>query len=187
MSNNQKPLKNINILPPEQNSRKKKGKLPTKKQAEDALQFISLAQLDVDKLKSEKEAADKALLEKLRRAEQAAEIAKKKEAEKLEEINQKIRRKLRENEAKKLELDRNKKLKNYQESTVGKIKWQSFNFGKILHGFLDSKLMFQIEHRSITYNLYIKDKKLLKKNNNKSYQGCSTELQKLKIKSEKFI
>lgn len=180
----EKPEESKGPTAPDRPAKRKPGRPPTKKEADDAMDIINKAQAEKDKEKAEKEAADRATLLQIR---QAQEELKKKEAAKLEEINQKIKRKLRENEQRKSEQERLNKIQSYQEQSNGKIKWKSFNFGKVVCGYIKDKLCFQIEHRIITYNLYVKDKALLEKFKGKSYQGCSTELFKLKAKSEKLI
>lgn len=134
----------------------------------------------VDFIKEKEEANKKEAAKKLAEAE-----LKRKEDLKRIEAEDRIRRKLQ----KKLEEEEQKeKIKTITDliQSGKKIKWQLNGPGNRMIGFVKDKIVFEIKKGISVWNLYVKDKSLLKKNQ-QSYQGCSSNIFELKKKSEKFI
>lgn len=155
-------------------NKKKKGEAPSKEDAELALDFIKTA----EKQTEEDEAKKKA--EETRRLLEEAEKEKIRIAQ--EKVKRLLREKLKQKELKIKEDQINKFLESGK-----KVKWKSLNQGKILQGYVKEKLVFEIQRGLTLFSLYIKDQKLIENKKTKTYQGCSTNLQVLKAKSEKFI
>lgn len=182
----------MDIIPPtsgpkaSESPKKKKGRPPSNNEAAIAMDIIKAAEKKTNESDETKEALKQAEKIALEQKEKQAKLV---ELEKLQilEAQQKIKRKLRENLAKKEEEQKIKNNTKFLEKSIGKIKWKSINSGYKLQGFVEDKLIFEIERKQITFNLYIKDKFFLKEKKIKGYLGCSTNLQRLKDKSEKFI
>jgi len=168
-------------------NKKKRGRPPSKEDAAIAMDIIKAA----EKEKNESIAVQEALIEAQKAEIERREQIKKLEAiekARIEEVQQKIKRTLRENLRKKEEEKKTKNNINFLEKSHGKLKWKSVDSGHKIQGYLENKLIFEIERKQITFNLYIKNKLLLKdKKLKEGYIGCSTSLQKLKEKSEKLI
>ena len=162
--------------------KKKKGTAPSKEEAALAMETIKLLQEKGDEnseIKRQQEEED--------RKKQALA-----EAEKLriQIAQEQVKRKLRENLKKKEEEGKKKGVKKFLEAATvkdSKIKWKSINEGYRIQGYVEDKLVFEIVRGMMLFSLYIKDKKLIKEKELNSYQGCSTNLLKLKHKSDKFI
>ena len=164
-------------------SKKKKGNTPSKEDAEAALEMIKLLQ-------------EKGDVDSIIKKAQEEELAKQKalaEAEKLriQIAQEQIKRKLRENLKKKEEEKIKKGVHKFLEAATvkdSKIKWKSINGGHKLQGYVDDKLIFEINRGMTLFSLYVKDKKLMeKKKISTSYIACSTSILKLKHKSDKLI
>lgn len=161
---------------------KKKTNAPSKEEAELAMETIKLLQE-----KNNEEAIQKKIQEE--------ELAKYKQLQAIQKIQEelaqdKIKKVLRDNLKKKEEAKKNKFLKNFLESASfkkSKITWKSLNNGFKLRGYVDEKLTFEINRGITLFSLYIKDENLKKEKKLPSYLGCSTNLQKLKAKSDKFV
>lgn len=172
----------MDISGPNQNQPKRKRGRPSKQDAEAALNLIKVAEQEKNEL------------EQQRAAQTAAEHKEREKILALEELEkarvlqaqQLIKRRLRENLKKKEEQDRLKNNKLFLETSVGKVKWKSLNSGHKLQGFIKDKLIFEIQKGMLVYNLYVKDPSILREKKIKSYQGCSSVLEKIKEKSEKF-
>lgn len=158
--------------------KKKKGMTPSKEDAALAMEVIKQIQQASD----EESIKQKALDEERTKKEAIVAIEKKMAIE----AQEKIKKKLRDNLAKKQKSENEHKLKVFLESG-DKIKWKSINNGHKLHGYVDDKFMFEILRGMTLFSLYVKDEKLIKERKITSYMGCSTNLQKLKKKSEKLI
>ena len=156
----------------------KKGDAPSKEDAESALDFIKKKEQEDDK-----EAQIKRKIEEDRKTREELE---RKEKERIAIAQDRVRRKLRENlQAKEEKEKMDKAIKTME--TGGKINWKTTNSGGLL-GYVENKLLFEITRGLSIYNLYVKDKDVMKKNNLKqSYISCSSTLPKLKSKSEKLI
>jgi len=161
------------------NNKKKRGRPPNKVAAESAINLIKKVEKETDEETIQKE-IEEAEFEKY-------QAAMKAEAEKIKLVQEKIKRTLREN-LKKKELEEIKKNNlNYLESGK-KIKWKAIGIGDTLQGYYKNKLIFEIKKGLAVFNLYIKDKEIIKEQNIKSsYMSCSMNLYKLKNKSEDFI
>lgn len=96
-----------------------------------------------------------------------------------------VDRKIRENN--KL-AEETKKIKSIQDALKkgDKIRWEIIN-NSYLKGFVKNKLVFEIKKGMTIYNLYVKDISFLKENSKKGYISCSSNIQKIKEKSEKLI
>lgn len=161
--------------------KKKKGTAPSKEEAALAMETIKFLQEKGDENSAKKRQEEE---EKKRHA-----LA---EAEKLrvQIAQEQVKRKLRENLKKKEEEGKKKGVKKFLEAATvkdSKIKWKSINEGHKIQGYVEDKLFFEIVRGMTLFSLYIKDEKLRKKKELTSYQGCSTNLLKLKHKSDKFI
>ena len=158
--------------------KKKKGNLPSKEEAELAMESIKAIQKVSDENELQKQQEEEA-----RARREALEYMNKKMAL---EAQEKIKKKLKENLLKKQKSDKEKTLKVFLESG-NKIKWKSINNGNKLQGYFDDKFVFEISRGLNLFSLYIKDKKIMQEKKLPSYIGCSVNLQKLKQKSEKII
>ncbi len=155
----------------------KKRDKPSKENAMLALELIKTLEKETDEEKV-KEEAQKIEDEKLKALAEKEKI-------RVQLAQEKVKRVLRENIRKKTAQEKVQKTKNYLEQ--GKtIKWKSINLGQKLEGYFENKLIFEIKKGMTVFNLYIKDKTILSKKT-KSYQGCSTDIQKLKERSEKLL
>lgn len=160
------------------NKKIKKGDAPSKEDAESAMNIIKLRETTTDKDAAEKQEIEKnnAILRERQRV----------ELERVALAQERIKRKLRENLKKKDEADKLLKNTKFLESG-GKISWKKDNSGKLM-GYYKEKLVFEITRGMTVFNLYIKDKALMEQHEiSTSYIGCSSFLQKLKLKSEKLI
>ena len=114
-----------------------------------------------------------------------AEIIQKQMLEQQQIIDNKINRQLREqlNESKKI-----KKIKTIEDvlKKGDKIRWEIINEGN-LKGFVKNRLVFEIKRGMTIFNLYIKDVSLLKEGSKSGYVSCSSNIQKIKEKSENLI
>lgn len=114
-----------------------------------------------------------------------AEIIQKQMLEQQQIIDNKINRQLREqlNESKKI-----KKIKTIEDALKkgDKIRWEMINEGN-LKGFVKNRLVFEIKRGMTIFNLYIKDVSLLKEGSKSGYVSCSSNIQKIKEKSENLI
>jgi Tfp pilus assembly PilM family ATPase len=156
----------------------KKGEVPSKEDAESAMNIIKLRETenDTEVVKKEEEEIKNAILRERQRI----------ELEKVAIAQERIKRKLRENLKKKEEDDKALKNTQFLESG-GKISWKTNSSGKLI-GYYKNKLVFEITRGMTVFNLYIKDKTLMEQHKiSTSYIGCSSFLSKLKIKSEKLI
>jgi hypothetical protein len=159
--------------------KKKRGRPPTKKEAENVVKTIVSIQEQNDKENIEKEKLKKELEERKRLSE-LNEI-------KIKEAQEKIKRKIREIEKKRLAKKQEEKAISEIEKSYGKIKWKSSKSGYLIQGFYKNKIVFEIK-KNLFFSLYIKDKKLMEKHKTeKSYAGCSILLNSLKQKSEKLL
>lgn len=162
---------------------KKKGTEPSKEEAAIALGMIKALQ----------EKGDENLAKKKEEEELAEKERALAEAEKLriQIAQEQVKRKLRENLKKKEEQNKKKGVTKFLESATvkdSKIKWKSLNGGYKLHGYVDNKLVFEINRGMTLFSLYVKDKKLMEKRKlATSYLCCSTSITKLKHKSDKLI
>ena len=167
----------------EPKNKKKKGNAPSKEEAALAMDMIKVLQEkgDIDSAKKKEQEEE----EKKRQLLEAAEKAR------IQLAQEQIKRKLRENLKKKEEEKKKKGVTKFLESASvkdSKIKWKSLNGGYKLQGFVDDKLIFEINRGMTLFSLYVKDKKLMeKKKLTTSYVGCSTSIAKLKHKSDKLI
>lgn len=163
--------------------KKKKGTIPSKEDAALAIDMIKVLQEKSDEIAKQKLIQEDELKKKQALA----------EAEKImiQLAQQRIQKKIKENLKKKEKLDTKKKgIKNFLESVTikdSKIKWKSINDGYKIQGYVEEKLVFEITRGMNLFSLYIKDEKLKKEKKLNSYIGCSTNLLKLKHKSDKFI
>jgi transposase len=162
---------------------KKKGTAPSKEDAAAAMEMIKVLQ----------EKGDENLLQKREQEEQSEKQRLLEEAEKLriQIAQEQVKRKLRENLKKKEEEGKKNGVTKFLESATvknSKIKWKSISGGHKLQGYVDNKLIFEINRGMMLFSLYVKDKKLMeKKKLSTSYIGCSTSILKLKHKSDKLI
>lgn len=161
----------------ESRKKKKKGTAPSNDEAVLAIALIK----EIEKV-ADKDLLDKQFIEEENRKKMAMD-----EIEKMRilEGQEKIRRKLKSNIEKK-KLAKENEFKAFIESG-NKIKWKSIDNGHKLQGYVNDKMIFEIKRGLTLFSLYIKDKKLINEKKIISYQGCSTNLHKLKQKSEKFI
>lgn len=163
--------------------KKKKGTAPSKEDAALAMDMIKVLQEKSDEIAKQKLIQEEELKKKQALA----------EAEKLmiQLSQQRIEKKIKENLKKKEKLDTKKKgIKKFLESVTikdSKIKWKSINDGNKIQGYVEDKLIFEIIRGMNLFSLYIKDEKLKKEKKLNSYAGCSTNLLKLKHKSDKFV
>lgn len=151
---------------------------PSKEEAELALAAIKELQKKTD----EDDVKKKAEEEVRRQMEAIAEM----ERMQKQIAEERIRRKLRENLAKKAGIEKEKSMKAFLESG-NKIRWQSLNNGYKLQGFVKNKLIFEIKRGLSLFTLYIKNEEVIQKHKLKTYYGCSMDIQKLKSKSEKLV
>lgn len=159
--------------------KKKKGQEPSDEDAAFAMELIRILQKknDADPEKNKvKEEEAKLIAEMEEKNKKMIAIAE-----------EKVKRKLKENLAKKLKIEKSDKLQSALESG-DKIKWKMSQNGQKFEGFVDKTLMFEIKKGLTLFNLYVKNKELIKKNKlKKAYLSCSTNLFKLKAQSEKLI
>jgi hypothetical protein len=158
--------------------RKKKGDLPSSEEAEMAMESIN----QIQKIHDEQNAKNKLLEE---------EAAQKEKMQKIEQLmileaQERIKKKLKENLIKKQKSQKEKQIKIFLESG-NKVKWKSINNGKKLEGYINDKFTFEIVRGLNLFSLYVKDDKLKNDKKLNSYIGCSTNLQRLKKKSEKLL
>lgn len=159
--------------------KRKRGRPPTKKDVEGVVQTIKekQEQTDIENLEKERQRIELEQQEKLRILNQI----------KIDEVQEKIKRKVREIEKKRMDEEKIQKITNDLEKSFGKIEWKSSKSGYLVQGFYKNKLIFEIK-RTLFFNLYIKDKKLMEKHNmTKSYAGCSVLISHLKKRSEKLL
>jgi len=163
--------------------KKKKGNLPSKEDANLALEMIKVLQE-----KSDENSIIKKEQEEFEEKQKLLEEANKIQIQLAQEL---IKRKLRDNLKKKEEEKTKKSATTFLEKATvknSKIKWKSSNGGHKLQGYVENKLFFEINRGLNLFSLYIKDKKFLKeKKISNSYVGCSTSILKLKHKSDKLI
>ena len=163
--------------------KKKKGTTPSKEDAALAMNMIKVLQEKSDEISKQKIAQE----EESKRNQALAE------AEKImiQLAQQRVEKKIKENLKKKEITDNKKKgIKKFLESVTikdSKIKWKSINDGNKIQGYVEDKLVFEIVRGMNLFSLYIKDEKLRKEKKLNSYAGCSTNLLKLKHKSDEFI
>ena len=161
------------------NKRKRENSEPPKEEAALALAMIKELQ----------KKGDENLEQKNKEEEERAKTFALDEANKLQiqAAQEKVRRKLRENLEKKAVKDKETELKVFLESG-DKISWKSLNDGYKLEGYFKDKLSFEIKRGLTLFSLYVRDAKIMKDKKIKTqYMCCSTNLQKLKKKSEKFV
>jgi len=171
--------------------KKNKDNLPSKEDASSAMNFIKEKQAENNSIDPNEK-----LKKELELKEKERQIA---EQKLLFEIQSKIKRKLRENLKKKKQKEKKEFIIKELESG-NRISWISKNNGHILKGFLDNNEIFEIKRGLNLFSLYLKkeitikeivilenNKKLTEKKIGPSYLACSTNLSKLKIKSEKLI
>lgn len=159
--------------------KKKKGEQPSDEDAEFAMALIKILEKknngDAERIKK-KEEEERAIAELEEKNKQMIAIAQ-----------EKIKKQLKENLAKKLKIEKDNKIQNSLESG-NKIKWKMSQKGFKFEGYVDEKLLFEIKKGLTLFSLYVKDKDVINKNKlNKSYLACSTNLFKLKAQSEKLI
>jgi len=168
----------MDLSSPDQN-KKKRGRPPNKVAAEAAMDLIK---------KVEKETDEETLIKEAEEAEfEKYQSTMKAEDARVKLAQEQIKRKLRENLKKKELEDIKKNTLKYLESG-SKIKWKAIGAGDTLHGFYKDKLVFEIKKGLAMFNLYLKDKEIIKEQKiRSSYMSCSMTLHKLKNKSEDFI
>lgn len=168
----------MDLSAPEPN-KKKRGRPPAKTEATAAMDLIKQVQKETDEDKLKKE-AEEAELEKFQKK-------MKEEAERVRLAQEQVKRKLRENLKKKEQEEAKKKTFKYLESG-GDVKWKVNGSGDIIQGFYKDKLIFEIKKGMTVFNLYVKDKTIIKEQKLRSpYMSCSMDLHKLKDKSEDFV
>ncbi len=166
-------------IQPANTPKRKRGRPPSKTDAQNAISTIVAIQEETDKDNEEKE--------RLRHETERQEKLKILNQIKINEAQEKIKRKLRDIEQKRLEKEKLEKAVSELERSFGKIKWKSSKSGYLLQGFHEEKLVFEIK-RTLFFNLYIKDKTIMEKHDlKKSYVGCSMILTSLKKRSEKIL
>lgn len=151
---------------------------PSKEDAELALAAIKELQKKNDEDEIKKKAED----EERRKMEALMEM----ERIQKQIVEEKIRRKLRENLAKKAGLEKKEFIKKEMESGKN-IRWQYLDNGHKLQGYVKDKMIFEIKRGLSLFTLYIKNEEIIKKHKLKAYFGCSTDVRKLKFKSEKLV
>jgi len=164
---------------PAETPKRKRGRPPVNAEAQNAMQTIAKIQEEKDRenLEKEKERLELEAKQKMAILNQV----------KINEAQEKIKRKIREAEQKRLEKEKQENIKSELEKSFGKIEWKSTKSGYLIQGFYKKKLIFEIK-RTLFFNLYIKDKTLMEKHKvNKSYAGCSMFLKSLKERSEKLL
>lgn len=139
---------------------------PTEDEGQEAMEFIKKKEEDKKIKEVEEELAKKLAIEK-------------------ENIEAKVRRKLREKMYEEEEKEKIKTITDLVQSGK-KVKWKLNGPGNKMFGYVKDKLVFEIKKGFSVWNLYVKDKNLLKKGQ-QSYQGCSSNIFELKKKSEKLI
>lgn len=154
-----KPIKPVNIKPI-------LVQKPSEDEGKEALDFIKEKEDDTKIKESEAELAKKLAIEK-------------------ENIEAKVRRKLRE---KLYEEEQKEKIKTITDLVQSgkKVKWKLNGPGDKMYGYVKDKVVFEIKKGFSVWSLYVKDKSLLKKGQ-QSYQGCSSNIFELKKRSEKLI
>jgi len=168
----------MDLSSPDSN-KKKRGRPPAKNEAAAAMDLIKQVQKETDEETLKKE-AEEAEIEKFN-------LKMKAEAERVKLAQEQIKRKLRENLKKKEIEDTKKKTIKYLESG-GSVKWKSNASGDRIQGFYKDKLIFEIKKGMTVFNLYVKDKTIIKEQKlRSSYMACSMTLHKLKDKSEDFV
>jgi hypothetical protein len=100
-------------------------------------------------------------------------------------IQSMIDKKMRDSERKQKE---QKKIKTIEDALKKgkKIRWEIVH-NDLLKGFVKNKLVFEIKRGMTIYNLYVKDKSLLKEDSKTGYTSCSYNLEKIKEKAERLI
>jgi UbiD family decarboxylase len=139
---------------------------PTEDEGQEAMEFIKKKEDDKKIKEAQEELEKKLAIEK-------------------ENIEAKVRRKLREKMYEEEEREKIKTLTDLLQSGK-KIKWQLNGSGNKMLGYVKDKLVFEIKKGFSVWSLYVKEKSLLKKGQ-QSYQGCSSNIFELKKKSEKLI
>jgi UbiD family decarboxylase len=139
---------------------------PTEDEGQEAMEFIKKKEDDKKIKEAQEELEKKLAIEK-------------------ENIEAKVRRKLREKMYEEEEREKIKTLTDLLQSGK-KIKWQLNGPGNKMLGYVKDKLVFEIKKGFSVWSLYVKEKSLLKKGQ-QSYQGCSSNIFELKKKSEKLI
>lgn len=168
----------MDLSAPEPN-KKKRGRPPAKNEADAAMDLIKQVQKETDEERLKKEAEEEELAK--------FQLKMKAEAERVRLAQEQIRRKLRENLKKKEQEDAKKKTIKYLESG-GSVKWKANGAGDVIQGFYKDKLIFEIKKGMTVFNLYVKDKTIIKEQKlRSSYMACSMNLYKLKDKSEELI
>lgn len=171
--------------------KKKNGNLPSQDDAASAMNFIKEKQAESDSVD---------IVEKRRKeAEQKEKERQAAEQRLLAEIKMKVDRKLRENLLKKRKEEKREFIIKELESG-NKITWLSKDNGYLLKGSFEDKELFEVKRGLTLFSLYLKVeitikeiiivegvKKLISKKIEPSYLGCSTNLRKLKNKSEQLI
>lgn len=159
--------------------KKKKGEQPSDEDAEFAMALIKILEKknngDAERIKK-KEEEERLIAEMEEKNKQMIAIAQ-----------EKVKKQLKENLAKKLKIEKDNKIQNALESG-NKIKWKMSPKGFKFEGYVDDKLLFEIKKGLTLFSLYVIDKEVISKNKlKKSYLSCSTNLFKLKTQSEKLI
>jgi len=168
----------MDLSSPDQN-KKKRGRPPNKEVAAAAMDLIKQTEQKTDDETLKKEAEEAEI--------ESFNLKMKAEAERVKLAQEQIKRKLRENLKKKELEDIKKNTLKYLESG-SKIKWKAIGAGDTLEGYYKNKLVFEIKKGLAVFNLYIKDKEIIKEQKiRSSYMSCSMNLYKLKNKSEDFI
>lgn len=171
--------------------KKNKGNLPSQDDAASAMNFIKEKQAEADSIDvSEKQRRAAEQQEKERQIAEQRLIA---------EIKMKVDRKLKENLLKKRKAERREFIIKELESG-NKITWLSKDNGYLLKGSFEDKELFEVKRGLTLFSLYLKTeiiikeivliegvKTLVSKKVEPSYLGCSTNLRKLKDKSEQLI
>lgn len=162
---------------------KKKGVEPSKEEAELAIQMIKLLQEKGDINTAEKNKKE----QELKKQQELARA----EALRVQIAQEQVKRKLKENLRKKEVEKKKTSVINFLESASvkeSKIKWKTIDGGRNLLGYIENKLVFEIKRGMTLFSLYVKDKNIMKKRKlTSSYISCSTNLLKLKRKSDKLI
>lgn len=171
--------------------KKNKGNAPSKEDAAAAMNLIKEKQA---------ESISVDVNEKKRKEEEQKERERQEAEQKLiAEINSKVERKLRENLAKKRKEEKKDFIIKELESGK-KVVWEAKNNGFLLSGAFEDKAKFEIRRGLTLFSLYLMNeitikeivilegkKILVSKKIEPSYLGCSTNLAKLKNKSEHLV
>ena len=101
-------------------------------------------------------------------------------------IDEKVEKKIIYRDVKKEKQDKAKKSIEDVLQKGKNIQWKLLNNNHI-QGFVKEQLVFEIKKGLTIFNLYIKNDTLLNEKAKKGYYSCSTNIEKLKERSEKFL